>query len=99
MDRIKRIQKMEEKLDTSAAAVQALETALELYKNTPLQEVFDYYFSPQWQEDFKADERGELPPDLKRGVLAEDTVYNLFTQNRTLLEELRNLLPSKEEEA
>ncbi len=99
MDRIKRIQKMEEKLDTSAAAVQALEAAFELYKNAPLQEVFDYYFSPQWQEDFKADERGELPPGLKRGVLAEDTVYDLFTQNQALLEELRSLLPSKEGEA
>ncbi|MBR4888344.1 MAG: DUF4298 domain-containing protein [Clostridia bacterium] len=98
MERMERIQQMEEKLDTAAAAVQALEKALALYKKAPLQEVFDYYFSPQWREDFEANERGELPPNLKRGVLAEDTVYDLFTQNRALLEELRSLLPSKEEE-
>lgn len=39
-----------------------------------------YYFGPLWMEDYHADELGRLPPDLKRGVLAEDTVYDLFTE-------------------
>lgn len=38
----------------------------------------DYYDSGLWLRDYEADERGELPPDLKRGVLAEDTIYNLL---------------------
>lgn len=30
------------------------------------------------QEDYEADERGELPPDMKRGVLSQDALYNLL---------------------
>ena len=37
-----------------------------------------YYESEQWKNDYSADERGELPADLKRGVLSEDGVYNLL---------------------
>lgn len=37
-----------------------------------------YYTSGQWREDYEADERGELPPDLKRGVLAQDALYDLL---------------------
>ena len=38
----------------------------------------DYYESGTWLRDYESDERGELPKDLKRGVLAEDTIYNLM---------------------
>lgn len=37
-----------------------------------------YYTSGEWQDDYEADERGELPPDLKRGVLSQDALYNLL---------------------
>ena len=36
----------------------------------------DYYTSGQWREDYEADENGELPPDLKRGVLFQDALYD-----------------------
>ena len=39
-----------------------------------------YQASGLWLEDFEADERGELPPDLRRGVLSEDGLYNLFEE-------------------
>lgn len=39
-----------------------------------------YYTSGQWQEDYEADERGELPPDLKRGVLSQDALYELLSE-------------------
>ena len=29
-----------------------------------------YYTFGEWQEDYEADEGGEVPPDLKRGVLS-----------------------------
>ena len=35
-----------------------------------------YYTSGKWREDYEADERGELPPDLKRGVLSQDALYD-----------------------
>ena len=37
-----------------------------------------YYMSGEWREDYEADERGELPPDLKRGVLSQDALYDLL---------------------
>ena len=38
----------------------------------------EYYTSKDWKEDFKADEAGKLPKNLKRGVLSEDGIYNLL---------------------
>ena len=38
----------------------------------------DYYTSGQWLDDYEADEHGLLPDDLKRGVLSQDALYDLF---------------------
>ena len=38
-----------------------------------------YYESGAWLADYRRDERGELPPDLKRGVLSQDGLWNLLT--------------------
>ena len=43
-----------------------------------LQTLIEYYESGQWQKDYESDERGELPSDLKRGVLSQDGVYDLL---------------------
>ena len=32
----------------------------------------------KWKDDFEADERGEFPADMKRGVLSEDGIYDLL---------------------
>lgn len=37
-----------------------------------------YMDSGLWLKDYEADERGELPQDMKRGVLSEDGLYNLI---------------------
>ena len=42
----------------------------------------EYYTSGEWREDYEADERGELPPDLKRGVLSQDALYDLLGERR-----------------
>ena len=47
-----------------------------------LRQLSDYYTSPAWKEDFDRDERGEFPPDLKRGVLSEDGIYAMLEDNR-----------------
>ena len=39
-----------------------------------------YCTSGEWREDYEADERGELPPDLKRGVLSQDALYDLLEE-------------------
>ena len=45
-----------------------------------LQTLMEYYDNGQWLLDYECDERGEVPKDLKRGVLSEDGVYNLLLQ-------------------
>ena len=42
------------------------------------QALIDYYESGQWLADYEADERGDLPRDLKRGVLSQDGLWNLL---------------------
>lgn len=37
-----------------------------------------YYESGLWLSDYEADELGELPPDLKRGVLSQDGLWDLL---------------------
>ena len=41
-------------------------------------ELVEYYESGQWLQDYEADERGELPRDLKRGVLSQDGLWELL---------------------
>ena len=40
----------------------------------------EYMDSGLWLSDYEADERGELPKDLKRGVLSQDGLYDLLTE-------------------
>ena len=37
-----------------------------------------YYDSGQWRQDYEADEAGVFPPELKRGVLSQDGLWNLI---------------------
>lgn len=39
-----------------------------------------YYESGQWLRDYELDEQGLLPKELKRGVLAQDAVYNFLEE-------------------
>ena len=41
-------------------------------------ELREYYENGQWLRDYEADERGELPGGLKRGVLSQDGLWNLL---------------------
>ena len=45
-----------------------------------IQELKIYYESGLWLSDYEADERGELPVGLKRGVLSQDGLYNLLCE-------------------
>ena len=38
----------------------------------------EYYTSGEWRAVYEADEAGEFPADLKRGVLSQDGVYELL---------------------
>ena len=86
MDRIKRIQEMERCLDVSREAVYNLAEAFAAYEaaQKDYKKLSDYYGSAQWMRDYEADEAGKLPSDLKRGVLSEDAVFDLITDNHDL---------------
>lgn len=43
-----------------------------------LSELIEYYEGGQWLLDYELDEKGLLPPELKRGVLSEDGVYDFL---------------------
>ena len=49
-----------------------------------LKELEAYYTSPEWQEDYAADEAGLLPEGLKRGVLSQDGICDLLDRFRDL---------------
>ena len=52
-----------------------------------LERLSEYYSSSLWLEDYDRDCAGEFPKDFKRGVLAQDTLYNLFEELKGYLKE------------
>lgn len=93
MDQLTRIQEMEDIYREASAVLPALQAALDAYAllRPRLAELEAYYTSPLWRADYAADEAGTLPPDLPRGVLSEDGVWNLLTDHRSLLEQFADL--------
>ena len=67
-DQIERVEKYERLFDEAAAS----------HDPEKLRLLETYYTSGEWLEDYEADERGEFPPGLKRGVLAQDALYDLL---------------------
>ena len=83
---IRRIEQMEEILDYIQAAEQSLDRALERFEKLPaLVKKLDRYYSDHWREDYEADEAGLLPPDLKRGLLSQDAVWDALADYRALV--------------
>lgn len=71
-----RIQHYEQILDRVLAAAKRMEEAKAEFSRAQadLSNLEQYYTSPEWKEDYEADEAGMLPPDLKRGVLSQDGI-------------------------
>ena len=94
MEQIKRIQEMERCLDASEKAIRELSEALSAFEEVqPLYEkLSDYYGSDLWMQDYEDDEAGKLPQDQKRGVLSEDALYDLITENREVMVRMLKLI-------
>ncbi len=78
MERIKRIEHYEAVLDRAEAAMREGRSRKDPELDRWIEELKYYYEGTDWKADFAADERGELPADLKRGVLSEDGIYNVL---------------------
>ena len=80
MNQLERIRYMEQLLDFVVESRK--EQNINHDKQTRVQEatriLAEYYASKEWKQDFADDEAGLLPKDLKRGVLSEDGIWNIF---------------------
>lgn len=97
MTREDRIAYYEIILDRTADAIRNLEAALDEYEAICplLQELERYYTGPEWKADYDADAAGDLPRDLKRGVLSEDGIDDVLSDFRDLEERLAALKEKK----
>lgn len=81
-EQIRRIKRYEKIFDKASKALKRYNEAAEkLDMLLPeIKTLISYYEGSEWKKDFEDDEKGKLPPDLKRGVLSEDGVYDLLGQ-------------------
>ena len=78
--RIERVSRMEERFDKVTRMLGGLDEAIAKYEDCKeeLEALKAYVDSGEWKEDYEADEAGQLPLGLKRGVLSQDGLYNLL---------------------
>jgi hypothetical protein len=83
---IERIKSMEQRFNHALAAIKdGSAVSLKAIKED-VAELSKYYGSELWKLDLAADEAGKLPPDLKRGVLSEDGIWNLLSEYHEIQE-------------
>ena len=77
---IERITDMEQRFNRVDEALRALEIAMGtiISLEDDIMELDAYYSGDEWKADFRSDELGLLPQDLKRGVLSEDAIWDLL---------------------
>lgn len=84
---------MEGRYDSLERSVRTLEGALaecDSFKED-YKALGRYMKSGKWLKDYEADEQGRLPADLKRGVLSQDSLYNLLQDASDVLAALKDL--------
>ena len=81
---VERIKWMEQRFQKVLAAMKdGSAVSLKAIKED-VAELSKYYGSELWKQDFAADEAGNLPADLQRGVLSEDGIWNLLSDYREI---------------
>ena len=92
--RLARIKKMEDDFNLVREVVKSLDAVLTDYEavRSSIKRLTEYQESGRWLKDFEADERGELPKDMQRGVLSEDGLDNLLREVADLHSRMRDLI-------
>jgi hypothetical protein len=77
---IERVQVMEEDFHAVRDIMNEMEVAISHFESVQerIEHLSNYLENGQFLKDFEADERGELPKDMSRGVLSEDALYDLL---------------------
>ncbi len=80
-ERMERIERMEDSYNRVRKVVDAIHSKLDRLDRLQdrIRELEAYQESGEWLKDFEADEKGEIPSDIPRGVLSEDALYDLLT--------------------
>ena len=85
LKQIKRIQNMEKLYDEANIVLNDYKRSLRKYKNIQKNiKVLEEYYDKQFIKDYEDDEKGKIPDNIKRGVLSQDGLYNLFIENDKL---------------
>lgn len=94
MKQIERIKQMENYLDESKESIEELNKALDKYLSTDkkYQKLVDYYTSSLWMKDYEDDENNKLPKNLKRGVLSQDSVYDLINEHKEVIKKAMKII-------
>ena len=84
--RIARIQDMEDAFNEASVALLGLAQDLDDFEaaQPAIAKLAAYYGSEEWFADREADEAGQLPADLTRGVLGEDLPYDVLVDYHDL---------------
>ena len=93
MKQRERIEEMEKHFEVASNFVARLSGALDDFVRIQesIKALETYYGSKEWKKDFRDDEKGLLPTDLKRGVLSEDGIWNLLEEIQELKEKMQSL--------
>ncbi len=97
MPNLDRIAEMERALDRAAAVAETLDKALTAWEKAQgdFAALSAYMDSGEWLKDYLADEEGLIPRDMKRGVLSQDALYDLLTEQVRLNSRMKELSGSR----
>lgn len=92
-----RVREMEDRYDELTRVLAGLDDAISEYKafKPELQALREYMESGQWKKDFEADEAGQIPTEVKRGVLSEDGLFDLLQGADKILNLAKEVLYTK----
>lgn len=95
-NQIDRIKAAENALNRAEKAVEGLGRAWSAYTDAreDIALLERYLVSDDRRIDLEADEAGQLPASLSRGVLSEDAIWNLLETHDVLIDEIRHALGS-----
>jgi hypothetical protein len=98
--RIARLRKLEDDFNLVREVIDALQDAVEDYDAVQrrIKRLTEYQESGEWLKDFEADERGEFPKDMPRGVLSEDGLDNLLSDIASVRARIAALVEEPDDE-
>ncbi|WP_157693996.1 DUF4298 domain-containing protein [Neisseria chenwenguii] len=84
--RLNQIRQMEQTLNDATELMAKIEQLQEEWKNQQphIQALLDYYFQGDWRADYEAFDNGKIPQGMSCGVLSEDAVFNLISDQQRL---------------